>query len=98
MSSHNVNYQIIPITGGTYTTGQLGDGLTASTVHEIFCLTPGSITITAVGGGTATFPLTSGQSIKVLVASCTVSSGTYIAFKAKFAYGAITKTQWGSNL
>ncbi len=98
MASHNVNYQIIPITSGTYTTGQLGDGLTASTVHEIFCLSPGSIIITAIGGGTATFPLTAGQSVKVLVASCTVSSGTYVGFRAKFAYGAITPTQWGSNL
>ena len=98
MASHNVNYQIIPITSGTYTTGQLGNGITASTVHEIFCLTAGSITITAMGGGTATFPLTAGQSVKVLVASCTVVSGTYAAFRAKFAYGAITPTQWGSNL
>ena len=97
MASHNVNYQIIPITGGTYTTGQLGDGLSASTVHEIYCLTPGSITITAVGGGTASFPLTAGQSVKILVASCTIISGTYVAFKAKFAYGAMNPIQWGNN-
>jgi len=98
MATHNANYQIINLTTGTYTTGQLGDGITASTVHEIYCLTPGSIIVTAIGGGKATIPMTAGQSINVLVSSVTVSSGTYIGFKAKFAYGAITPTQWGGNL
>ena len=98
MAFKNANYQIINITSGTYTLGQLGDGLSASTVHSVHCLTAGSITITAIGGGTATFPMTAGQSVDVLVGGCTVVSGTYVGFKAKYAYGAITPTQWGSNL
>ena len=98
MAFHNANYEIIPITGGTYTTGQLGDGITASTVHEIFCLTAGSISITAIGGGTASFALTAGQSVKVLVATCTVSSGTYAGFRAKFSFGGIGPNQYGGNL
>jgi len=84
MAFHNTNYTIIPLTSGTYTTGDLGNGITASTVHEVFCTSSGSITITALGGGTATFALTAGQSVKVLVGSCTIVSGTYVGFKTKF--------------
>lgn len=98
MAFHNTNYEIISLTGGTYNTGQLGDGLTASTVHEIFCLTSGSITVNALGGGSATFVLTAGQSVKVLIASCTIVSGTYAGFKTKFQYGGIAPIQWGGNL
>lgn len=97
MAFHNVNYQMVPLTGGTYSLGQLGDGLTASTVHEIYCLTSGTITINAIGGGSSAFVMTAGQSVKVLTAGVTISSGTYVGFKAKFAYGAITPIQWGSN-
>lgn len=84
MVFHNTNYTIIPLTSGTYTTGDLGNGITAYTVHEVICTSSGSITITALGGGTATFALTAGQSVKVLVGSCTIVSGTYVGFKTKF--------------
>ena len=97
MAFHNVNYEIVPLTGGTYTLGQLGDGLTGSSVHEIYCLTTGSIDITALGGGTATFPMTAGQSVKVVTAGVKITSGTYVGFRAKFQFGGIGATQWGSN-
>lgn len=96
MAFHNTNYQIVNLTEGTYTLGQLGNGLTASTVHEIYCLTPGSITITALGGGTATVPMTAGQSIKVLASKIVVAKGTYIGFKAKFQASGIGNIQWGN--
>lgn len=94
MAFHNTNYTMIPITTGTYTAGMLGDGITASTVHEIFCLTPGSITINALGGGSATFVLTAGQNVKVLVGSCTVVSGTYVGFKTKFDSSGVGRIQF----
>jgi hypothetical protein len=97
MAFHNTNYEIVPLTGGTYNMSQLGDGLTASTVHEIYCLTPGSITINALGGGSATFPMTAGQSVRVLAVGCTIASGTYVGFRAKFQFGGIGATQWGGN-
>ena len=84
MAFHNTNYTMVPLPVGTYTTGMLGNGITASTVHEVFCTSAGSITITAMGGGTATFALTAGQSVKVLVGSCTVASGAFVGFKTKF--------------
>lgn len=84
MAFHNTNYQMVPLSTGTYETGDLGNGITASTVHEIYCLTPGSITITALGGGTVTASMTAGQSIKVLAGKIVVSSGTYTGFKAMF--------------
>ncbi|GIV43993.1 MAG: hypothetical protein KatS3mg035_1116 [Bacteroidia bacterium] len=84
MATFNTNYQIVPLTtAGTYGPDVLGDGLTATTVHEIYCLTPGSITITASGGGKATIPMTAGQSVKCMVREVIVTSGTYIGFRAK---------------
>ena len=98
MAFHNVNFQMVPITSGTtYTTGNLGNNITGATVHEIYCLTSGSISITAFGGGTVTVPMTAGQSIKVMVGTCTVISGTYVGFKAQFNQTGMAPIQWGSN-
>lgn len=94
MAFHNTNYTMVPLSAGSYTAGQLGDGITASTVHEIYCLTNGSITINALGGGSATFAMTAGQSVKVLVGSCTVASGTYVGFKTKFDSSGIGRIQF----
>ncbi len=57
---------------------------TGTTIHQIYCLTPGSVTITAVGGGTFTWAATANASIDVMVGSATVSSGTFVGFKSKF--------------
>jgi hypothetical protein len=83
MATFNANYGIVNLTSGTYTASDLGDNLTATTVHEIYCLTSGSITISATGGGQATIPMTSGQSINCMVRQVTVNSGTYIGFRSK---------------
>lgn len=83
MATYNTNYGIVNLTSGTYGVDVLGDGLTATTVHQIYCLTSGSITITARGGGQATVPMTSGQSINCMVNQVIVNSGTYIGFRSK---------------
>lgn len=83
MATFNTNYGIVNFTSGTYKVDALGDGLTATTVHQIYCLTSGSIIISATGGGQATVPMTSGQSINCMVREVTVVSGTYIGFRSK---------------
>lgn len=83
MATYNINYGIVNLTSGTYGVDVLGDGLTATTVHQIYCLTPGSVIITARGGGQATVPMTAGQSINCMVNQVIVSSGTYIGFRSK---------------
>lgn len=83
MATFNTNYGIVNLTSGTYGPDILGNNLTATTVHEIYCLTSGSITISATGGGQATIPMTSGQSINCMVRQVTVNSGTYIGFRSK---------------
>lgn len=83
MAFHNTNWQAVNLPVGTYGIGELGDGLSASTVHEIFCLTSGSIDITAKGGGTFTWSATAGQNIKVMVRECVVGSGEFVGFKVK---------------
>jgi hypothetical protein len=83
MATFNTNYEIVNFTSGTYGVDVLGDNLTASTVHEIYCLTSGSVTISASGGGQATIPMTSGQSLNCMLRQVTVNSGTYIGFRSK---------------
>lgn len=83
MATFNANYEIVNLTSGTYKSDVLGNNLTACTVHEIYCLTSGSIIISATGGGQATVPMTSGQSINCMLREVTVVSGTYIGFRAK---------------
>lgn len=69
---------------GTYTLNELGNGLTASTVHQIFCISGGTITISAMGGGQFTWPATSGQKIDVVAANVIVSSGAFVGFRANY--------------
>ena len=83
MATFNTNYGIVNLTSGTYGVDVLGDGLTATTVHQIYCLTPGSVTITAKGGGQATIPMSAGQSVNCMVNQVIVGSGTYVGFRSK---------------
>lgn len=83
MAFHNTNWTAIPMTTGTYNLAELGNGLTASTVHQVFCTSSGVANITAMGGGTFTFTATAGQKVDVVCAKIIVSSGTFVGFKAK---------------
>lgn len=84
MAFHNVNFGMISMPVGIYDVDVLGDNLTASTVHQIYCTTAGSIQITASGGGTETFPMTAGQSVNVMAKKCVVTSGAFVGFRAAF--------------
>lgn len=84
MAFHNTNYTVTALTGGTYNTGQLGNNITAATIHQIYCLSAGSIIITPCSGPTFTWNATANQSIPVMVSTVTVSSGNFIGFSAKF--------------
>lgn len=83
MATFNTNYGIVNLTSGTYGVDVLGDSITATTVHQIYCLTDGSITITARGGGQAVVPMKAGQTIDCMVQQVTIGSGTYIGFRTK---------------
>ncbi len=84
MAFHNINWTALPMTVGTYTLAQLGDGQTGSTVHQIFCTSNGTATITAMGGGTFTWAATAGQKVDVVCANVVVASGNFVGFKASF--------------
>jgi len=77
MATANSNYKIVTLTGGT--NGPFGT--TANTVvHEVYCLTSGSVTLTAIGGGSMTVSLTAGQSVELLCSGIIVNSGTFVGF------------------
>lgn len=84
MAFHNINWTAIPMTAGTYTLAELGNGLTGSTVHQVFCASAGTVSITAMGGGVFSWTATGGQKIDVVCANIVVSSGTFIGFKTSF--------------
>lgn len=77
MATANSNYKIVPLSGGT--NGPFGTTAT-TVVHEVFCLTNGSVTITALGGGSLTVSLTAGQSVELLCSGIVVNSGTFVGF------------------
>ena len=93
MMSHKSNYIAFPLTTGTYETGQLGDGMSASSIHTVYCLTNGNATISALGGGGSfTWAATAGQSIDVEVGRFVVNSGTYVGFKEHFGSGRVNNS------
>lgn len=94
MAFHNTNWEAVPMSTGTYTIAELGNGFSASTVHEIFCSSTGTVEITAMGGGTFTWAATSGQSVKVMTAKAVVSSGTFVGFRAFLAQNSIQQNRY----
>lgn len=84
MAFHNANFKAINLPVGTYELSDLGNGVSASTVHQIFCLSNGSATITAIGGGTFTWTATAGQSIDVVTGKIVVGSGEFVGFKSSY--------------
>jgi hypothetical protein len=87
MAFHNTNYEAVPMPAGTYNADVLGNGMTASTVHEVFCTTDGTVTITARGGGKFTWAATAGQTVKVMPSQVIVSSGEFVGFRAQLPAG-----------
>jgi len=81
--THKTNYKAIPLSSGTFTTAELGDGMTSPAVHVVYCLSDGNATITALGGGEFTWTATAGQSINVQVGKFVINSGTYVGFKER---------------
>lgn len=85
MAMYNQNYEakLLTIAGSPYTTADLGNGLSASTVHQLFCLSSGTINVEAFGGGAFTWSATTSQSMDIIVGKCTVVSGEFVGFKSK---------------
>lgn len=75
------NYDAKVMSAGTHT--NLGGVATASTVHQVFCLSNGSVQLTPLKGDTFTFTATAGQYIDVLITQAVVASGTFVGFRAK---------------
>lgn len=78
MATANANYKIVTLTGGT--NGPYGEATGATVVHEVYCISGGSVTIYALGGGSMTTTLTANQSIHALCGRIVVNSGTFVGF------------------
>lgn len=78
------NYEVISLSGTqTHSTGRETGSITATTVHQIYCLAAGTIIITPAKGPNFSWAATTNSSIDVLTKATTVSSGTFIAFRSK---------------
>lgn len=97
MGNIQANFESIILSGGTFNfpTGIETGIVTANTIHQIFCLSSGTIIISAMKGNPFTWAATAGQSIDVLVKTVTVSSGTFIGFRAKQVYAQNRSTAAG---
>jgi hypothetical protein len=89
MSFHN--YRFIELATGVNGQGVIGDGHSATTVHSVLCAADGTVEITALGGGSATFALTAGQRIDVLCGSINVTSGTFVGIKSNRGQGPVIR-------
>ena len=79
----SANYTAIPLVG-TMSEDELGNGVTGTSVHRVYCLAAGTAVITAKGGGTFSFVATANEYIDLIVKEVTISSGTFIGFKARY--------------
>lgn len=88
MSLPYANYQVVSFPGGGATTNVFpfdsSNYRTATTVHQIYCLVAGAATIYPMMGPSFVWDANKNSSMDVLVSAITVSSGTFIGFKAKF--------------
>ena len=83
MNNLSANYEIVTLSG-TMNLIALGYGGTSgSSIHQIYCISTGSIIVGAAGGGSATFSMTTGTYVDLVAASVTVSSGSFIGFRSK---------------
>ncbi len=84
MSLPYANYEVISLSGSRvlfpFDENQFR---TASTVHQLYCLSAGAIVVTPMLGATFTWNATTNASIDVMVSAVTVNSGSFIAFRAK---------------
>lgn len=84
MADIYANYEAVTLTGTiNFPTGRETGLITATTVHQVFCLSNGTVVITPMVGNPISWAATAGQSMNVLVKSITVSSGSFVGFKAK---------------
>lgn len=74
------NYEIIPLVLGNNSFPVVDN---INSIHEVYCISAGAVTITAEGGGTATFTLGVNQSINIVTRKINVVSGSFIGFRAK---------------
>lgn len=82
MANIHANYRVLTLSG-TMNTGQLGDGFSAGTVHRIYCISAGNVTITPFEGDGFVWTATVNEFIDVVVAKVTVNAGSFIGFKEK---------------
>jgi len=88
MASIHANFEVVALSGTqSHPTGRETNVITATTIHQIYCLAAGAIVITPMKGPSFTWNASINTSMDVLVKATTVSSGTFIAFRSKLDFG-----------
>jgi hypothetical protein len=81
----SANYEVINLSGGTWMyAGDLGDGITAATVHRIYCfgVFGGDIIINPIGGGSFHWKAKKNEYIDV-VGSCFALPVGFVGIRCK---------------
>ena len=83
MATISSNYKVVALSG-TMDQGVLGDGMSASTIHRIYCTGAGNITIFPFEGPSFIWTTAAANEfIDVVVKKIIVNAGTFIGFAAK---------------
>lgn len=77
------NYRVVSLTGSSGLS-TLGDGVSDTSVHQVYCVGSGQITLTAYGGGTFNWTATTGMAIDIVLSGYSAITGSFIGFKAKY--------------
>lgn len=83
MASHNTNYKVVSLATGINTGSTIGNSTIGHVIHQVMCVTSGSVTISALGGGKFTIAMTPTQTVNVLCAEINVVSGSFVGFITK---------------
>lgn len=79
----SANYKAVPLSGTMGESDLGGNGVSGTSVHRVYCISPGSIDITAKGGGKFSWNANTNEFIDVVVKEVTVNTGDFIGFKAR---------------
>lgn len=88
MSTPYANYEVLSFDtkGATYDfyPFDTSNYRTATTVHQLYCLTKGALKVYPMAGPPFNWPADPTQSIDVLCYKVEVADGTFIGFRARF--------------
>ena len=78
--NYKANFEIVNLESGDNLFPLSGN---TTSIHQVYCIASGSVTIKGEGGGMATFDLTANDKVDIVSRDISVAGGTFIGFRTK---------------